>query len=109
VQFDGPVTEGVTGTIRAVGGPRSTLKIVTIEPGRRFVTEASERLFRLSFEHEFEDVNGGQLIITHRARMTGPATLLLRHTIGARLKRTIPAAVSSLVELASTEPPQGNK
>jgi hypothetical protein len=31
VQLDGPVTEGATGTIRAVGGPVSTLKVHTIE------------------------------------------------------------------------------
>jgi hypothetical protein len=108
VELDGPVTEGAIGTIRALGGPTSTLKILTIERPQRFVTEASERLVRLRFEHELADVDDGQLLITHRVRMTGPATLLLRHTIGARLKRTIPAALAALVELATTVPPQQN-
>lgn len=104
VELDGPATEGATGTIRAVGGPASTLKVLTLEPEKRFVTETSERLIRLRFEYELADVDGGQLLITHRVRMTGPATLLLRHTIGARLKRSIPAALAALVELVTTVP-----
>jgi hypothetical protein len=40
--------------------------------------------------------------------MTGPATPLLRHTIGPRLKRTIPAALAALVELVATVPPRQN-
>ena len=101
-QLDQPVAEGATGTVRAAGGPRSRLKVVTIEPGRRFVTETSERLFRLRFEHELTDADAGQLIITHRVRMSGPATLVLRHTIGPRLERSIPAALAALVERAET-------
>jgi uncharacterized protein YndB with AHSA1/START domain len=104
-RLDGPVTEGATGTVRAVGGPTSTLRVVAIEPELRFVTETSERLMRLRFEHELADVEGGELRITHRVRMTGPATLLMRHTVGARLERSIPAALAALVELATTWPP----
>ena len=104
-ELDGPVTEGATGTVRAVGGPTSTLKVLAIEPERRFVTEASERLMRLRFELWLADAADGQLRITHRVRMTGPATPLMRHTVGARLKRSIPAALAALVELATTVPP----
>jgi uncharacterized protein YndB with AHSA1/START domain len=101
-ELDGPVTEGATGTVHAAGGPKSTLKILQIDPERLFVTEASERFARLRFEHELNDAEGGQLRITHRVRMTGPATPLLRHTVGARLEHTIPAAVEALVALATT-------
>ncbi len=101
-ELDGPVTEGATGTVRAVGGPTSTLKVVAIEPGRHLVTEASERLMRLRFEVWLADAAGGQMRITHRVRMTGPATPLMRHTVGARLKRSIPAALAALVQHATT-------
>ena len=104
-ELDEPVTKGATGTVRAVGGPTSTLRVLTIEPERRFVTQASERLMRLRFEHELDDVEGGQLRITHRVCMTGPATPLMRHTVGARLERSIPVALAALVELATTVPP----
>jgi uncharacterized protein YndB with AHSA1/START domain len=104
-ELDGPVTEGATGTVRAVGGPTSTLKVLAIEPERRFVTETSERLMRLRFDQELAEAGGGQLRITHRVRMTGLATPLMRHTVGPRLKRTIPAALAALVELAATVPP----
>ena len=104
-ELDGPVAEGTTGTVRAAGGPTSTLKVLAIEPDRRFVTEASERFMRLRFEHELADAGGGQLRITHRVRMTGLATPLMRRTVGARLERSIPAALATLVELSTTGPP----
>jgi uncharacterized protein YndB with AHSA1/START domain len=107
-QLDGPVTEGATGTVRAVGGPTSTLRVLAIEPERRFVTETSERFMRLRFEHELADVDGGELRITHRVRMTGPATPLMRRTVGPRLERSIPAALAALVELVMVAPPPEN-
>jgi hypothetical protein len=94
--------EGATGTVHAAGGPSSTLRVVAIEPERHFVTEASERFVRLRFEHELSEVAQGQLRISHRVRMTGLGTPLLRHTIGARLKRSIPAALDALVARATT-------
>jgi uncharacterized protein YndB with AHSA1/START domain len=101
-ELDGPVTEGATGTVHGVGGPTSTLKILAIEPERRLVTEASERFMRLRFEHELSDAGDGRLRITHRVRMTGPGTPLLRRTVGHRLERSIPAALEALVARAST-------
>ena len=104
-ELDGPVAEGVTGTVRGVGGPASALRIVAIEPERRFVTEASERFMRLRFEYELADAGGAPLRITHRVRMSGLATALMRRTVGPRLERSIPEALTNLVELARTEPP----
>jgi len=101
-ELDGPMTEGATGTVHAAGGPSSTLRVIAIEPERRFVTEASERFVRLRFEHELSDLAEGQLRISQRVRMTGPGTPLLRHTIGARLERSIPAALDALVARATT-------
>jgi hypothetical protein len=100
-ELDGPVTEGATGTVHAAGGPKSTLKVLEIDPERLFVTEASERFARLRFERELADADDGQLRIIHRVRMTGPATPVLRRTVGARLQRTIPAAIEALVALAT--------
>lgn len=101
-ELDGPVAEGATGTVRAAGGPASALKVLAIEPDRRFVTEASERFMRLRFEHELVEVGGGQVLVTQRVRMTGLATPLMRRTVGARLERSIPAGLAALVELATT-------
>lgn len=105
-ELEGPVAEGAIGTIRAVGGPSSTLKVLAVEPERRFVTETSERLMRLRFEQELADAEGGQLRIIQRVRMTGLATPLMRRTVGARLERSIPAALAALVERATTVPQQ---
>ena len=75
--------------------------MLELEPQRRFVTEASERLMRLRFEYELADAEDGRLRITHRVRMTGLATPLMRRTVGPRLERSIPAAMAALVERAS--------
>jgi uncharacterized protein YndB with AHSA1/START domain len=107
-ELDGPVTEGATGTVRATGGPTSTLKVLVIEPKRRFVTEASERFMRLRFEQELAEVEGGELRVTHRVHMMGLATPLMRHTVGPRLERSIRAALAALVERARIAPPPEN-
>jgi uncharacterized protein YndB with AHSA1/START domain len=102
-ELDGPLAEGATGTVRAAGGPTSTLKVLAVEPDRSFVTEASERFMRLRFEHEVADAEDGQLRLTQRVRMTGLATPLMRRTVGARLERSIPEALAALVERAMAE------
>jgi uncharacterized protein YndB with AHSA1/START domain len=103
-ELDGPLAEGATGNVRGAGGPASKLTVLAIEPDRRFVTETSERFMRLRFEHELADADGSQLLLTHRVRMTGLATPLMRRTVGPRLERSIPAALAALVELAATAP-----
>ena len=104
-ELDGPLAEGTTGTIRGVAGPNSTLEILEVEPERRLVTQASERLMRVRFEQELADGAGGRLRITHRARMTGIATPLMKRTVGPRLERTIPAALAALAERATVAQP----
>jgi uncharacterized protein YndB with AHSA1/START domain len=99
-ELDGPVAEGATGTVRGAGGPASKLRVLEIDPQRRFVTEASERLMRLRFEFELTDAEDGELRITHRVRMTGLATPLMRRTVGPRLERSIPVAMAALVDKA---------
>jgi uncharacterized protein YndB with AHSA1/START domain len=100
-ELNGPMSEGATGRVHAEGGPTSTLRVLEIEPERRFVTEAAERFVRLRFDHELTDTDG-RLRVTQRVRMTGLATPLLRHTVGRRLERSIPAALDALVELAAS-------
>ena len=104
-ELDGPATEGATGTVRASGGPASKLTVVAVEPERRFVTEASERLMRLRFDHELRNGPDDRLRITHRVQMTGLATPLMRRTVGPRLERSIPVGLANLVELAQRESP----
>jgi len=98
------LAEGTTGSVRASGGPASKLRVLGVDPERRFVTEASERLMRLRFDHELDDSQDGQLRITQRVQMTGLATPLMRRTIGPRLERSIPVALANLVELAKGRP-----
>jgi uncharacterized protein YndB with AHSA1/START domain len=99
-EVDGPVVEGATGTIHAVDGPASTLKVLEIDPERRLVTEASERFVRIRFEHELTDADESRLRITHRVKMMGFGTPVMKRTVGPRLERSIPAAVEELAARA---------
>lgn len=99
-ELEGPMQEGAEGWTRAAGGPRSRLRIVTIEPGRRLVTDTELRLARLRFEHEILPEDAGVRIV-HRVRMEGLAAPLYRRTVGGRLQRSIPAAVAGLAERAA--------
>lgn len=76
-----------------------------MEPERRLVTQASERFMQLRFEQELTDGDDGRLRITHRVRMTGIATPLMKRTVGPRLERTIPAALAALAERATAAQP----
>ncbi len=108
-ELDGPVAEGATGTVRGVGGPSSKLKVLAVETERRLVTEASERFMQLRFEHELTAADNGRLRITHRVRMTGIATPLMKRTVGARLARTMAAALAALAERAAAQPTSESK
>ena len=103
-ELDGPLAEGATGSVRGAGGPASKLTVLEIEPERLLVTEASERFVRLRFEYELADADDGQQRITHRVRMSGLATPLMRRTVGPRLERSIPTALEALVERAQGPP-----
>jgi uncharacterized protein YndB with AHSA1/START domain len=107
-ELGGPFGEGATGSVRAAGGPASKLTVLAVEPERLFVTEASERLMRLRFEHELDDGADGQVRLTQRVQMTGLATPLMRRTIGPRLERSIPVALANLVERAGSPPPSAS-
>ena len=99
-EVDGPLVEGATGTIHAVDGPASTLKVLEIDPERRLVTEASERFVRIRFEHELTDADESRLRITHRVKMTGLGTPVMKRTVGPRLEQSIPAALDELAARA---------
>ena len=104
-ELDGPLAEGATGSVRGAGGPASKLTVLEIEPERRLVTEAAELLMRLRFEYELADTQDGQVRITHRVRMSGLGTPLMRRTVGPRFERSIPTALAALVERATPAPP----
>ena len=96
----GPFGEGATGSSRAPGGPRSALRIGTVEPGRRFVSETILPFTRLRFEQQVEPAEGGGTTITYGVEMSGPATPLMKRIIGPRLEQRMPEALRGLAEAA---------
>jgi len=99
--IDGPFATGVTGTSRAPGGPPSTLRIVEVDAPRAFVSETTLRMARLRFDHEIAPDGAGGTRLTHRVRMTGPATPVFRRVLGPRFGKRLPAALEALAALAA--------
>ena len=98
--LDGPLEAGTTGTSRAPGGPASRLEILSVDAPRALVSEARLPLVRVTFDWALEPHDGGTRI-SHSARIHGPAAPVFRRTIGPRLRRSVPAAVSALAEHAA--------
>ena len=99
--LESPFAEGARGSSRAPGGPRSKLRIGSVEPGHRFVSETILPLTHLRFEHQIEPAEGGGTTITYGVEMSGAATPLFKRIIGPRFEQRMPEALRRLAELAA--------
>jgi uncharacterized protein YndB with AHSA1/START domain len=99
--LDGAFARGATGHIRAPAGPQSPLRVIAVDPPHSFVTETTLRFTRLEFDHELEPDGAGGTRLTHRVRMTGPATPFFRRVLGPRFAERMPAALQGLAALAA--------
>jgi hypothetical protein len=97
--LDGEFKEGTTGKSKAPGFPEGKFQLITVEPEKRFVSEAKFPGGRLTFAHTIEPADGGTRI-THQATLDGPLTFVWSQVIGRIIKRGMPEGVERLAELA---------
>jgi uncharacterized protein YndB with AHSA1/START domain len=106
--LDGEFEEGTTGKSKAPGFPEGKFTLITVEPEKRFVSEAKFPGGRLTFEHMIEPADGGTRI-THRATLDGPLTFLWSQVIGRMIKRGMPEGVERLAEVAAEKQEEERK
>jgi hypothetical protein len=68
---DGPLTVGATVTVRPTRGPIQHVRIVSLDPERRLVSQAALPGAEMTFHYEIEPLATG-CRIQHRVAMQGP-------------------------------------
>jgi len=87
--LDGPFETGSTGSIKALGSPRTRIRLTKVHPGSSFVAEASLPGGRMVFEHTLEVTPTG-CSVAHVVSFVGPLSRLYALLIGARIARGLP-------------------
>lgn len=100
-RLDGPLAQGVAGTLRPASGPTVRFTVTRLEPGRRLSDVTRLPLARLEFDHVVEPAGSGTRL-THTVTITGPATPLFASVIGRKVRAGLPGAMAALAELAGS-------
>lgn len=91
----GPFAAGSTGTIKAVGSPSTSIRLVTVEPGHSFVAEAKLPGCRMTFDHTAELTDTGSTV-THTVAFEGALSRFWMFFIGRKITRGLPGTMAGL-------------
>ncbi len=97
-EFESTPALGVTGTLVPTKGPRSTMKISSIETNRCFDIATKLPGALMLFQHEMNFLSNEELVITHRVVFTGPLSLLFDRLIGSSIEKGFPTVMTNIVE-----------
>lgn len=95
----GAFESGVKGELKPKGGPLAKIQLTCVEPKSKFVIESVVMGVKIIFSHLMEEENG-QLSLTHTVEMSGMMAPLLAGTLGNQIKKNLPSAMNTLIELA---------
>ncbi len=98
VELDGPFEVGSRGRMAIPGQPPIEFTLTEVRPLTSFTDETAVPGAVLRFVHRLEPLADGRLRVTHRVEASGPAAT----KIGPFVTEDLPAAVDSLVALASS-------
>jgi len=99
VTFDGEFRVGATGTLKPVGGPRTTFRMTEVSEDVSFTDVSRLPLARMRFDHWIE-ADGDRTRFVHRISITGALSALFARVIGRRAAAELPAAMRALAALA---------
>lgn len=88
VRLDGPFAQGVTGTLKPQGGPRTRFVVETLVPGRAFVDVSRLLGARLTFSHVVTPQDAGGCRVDVEVTMTGPVRVLWARVVGRGIAAT---------------------
>ena len=100
-RLEGDFAIGTEGRIKHHRGPQTNFKIVALEPGHFYATEAKMPGAHLRFEHTVENTASGGTRMTERQAIDGALTRLYGLVFGRQMIRELPDSLAKLGELAS--------
>jgi hypothetical protein len=98
--IDGPFKPGTKGKSKPPGSPALKFKLVSVEPGALFASEARLPGALLRFDHVIEPIEMGSRI-THRVALDGPLAFLYTRSVRKGVERGLPDGVERLADLAA--------
>lgn len=86
---------GATGWLKPRQGPKASIRVAEVLPGKSFTIEGRLPLCRMQFGHELQG-DADRTTATHWVRFTGPLAFLFRRVIGAGIDKTLPDTLTGL-------------
>jgi uncharacterized protein YndB with AHSA1/START domain len=99
-RLDGEFAAGRTGRLKPTTGPASKFTIVALDPGHRYVTEASMPGAKMRFEHEVASLASGGTRMTERQTIDGPLSGVYGLLLGRQMLSDLPPSLEKLGDLA---------
>lgn len=101
-RVDGVFAVGSTGTLKPVGGPKTTFRLEEVTEEVSFTDVTRLPLAKLRFSHRIETA-GEVATLVHRVEITGLLSPLFARVIGKNVAAGLPDAMRRLAELAEKE------
>ena len=98
-KLDGPFAAGSTFQLKAKGGPRVRIALLTVEPNRRFVDLTRFPLAKMYGEHQFI-ARGDEIEIRTSISVEGALGFLWRKLVGEGVARSLEEQTRGLIARA---------
>lgn len=100
--LNGKFAQNTTGELKPTKGPKAKFTITECIPEKAFTTETILPLCRMSISHRLETLNNGIQKIKHEINFSGPLSFIFSRLIGKSIAKSLPTAVSNLIQMAQT-------
>lgn len=86
--------------MQPTNGPKSTVTITEMEPGKSYATHGNIPLGKLIFSHQVEKASDGKTSFTHTIMVTGPLHKLFVKLVVQKLADDLPVKMQNIARLA---------
>ena len=97
-KISGTFENGTHGILKPVNAPKSTFRLKDVVVNRSFTSQSKLPFCTIDFIHEIVDENNC-VKITHCIKIHGALTFIFKNVIGKNAAKSLPNAVSKLVEM----------